>query len=519
MLRQPARTQGPRGTQKSLTYTMQAPTGGWNTRDPLASMKETDAVVMENWISTNSQVEMRSGSVSQATGFTQRPQTLLPWNGPSGGKLFASTPSSIYEVTTPGAIGSASTTCTNQFWESVNFETPGGSFLICANGVDSVKEYDGTTWNIITSTSTPAITGVATTALNSVAVMVSRLWFVENSSMRAWYLPVLSIGGAAQSFDLGGVFPRGGHLVAMHNWTLDGGNGQDDYSVFISSEGEAAVYRGTDPASATTWSKVGTYYVGRPLGKRCLTKYGGDLLVLCENGLFPMSKALISADINRQQTLSAKIDPTFIQAARTYGANPGWRCVVFPQGSFILVNIPITSSYSEQYVMSTTTNAWCKFTGWSAFDFIVFGGKLYFAIERAISQGYVGSNDLGEPIQAKCQQAYSYYKYPAREKHMKLVRPALDAESQASVLVSLDVDFKGVGFPSTVTISEPAVATWGVSLWDGAVWAEDGTVRLDWETVASPPFFAAGLRLQCTSALTTISWSVTNFVYELGGVL
>lgn len=46
--------------------------------------------------------------------------------------------------------------------------------------------------------------------LNYVWVYKNRLFFVEKDSLNAWYLPVDSIGGAAEKFPLGGVFTRGG---------------------------------------------------------------------------------------------------------------------------------------------------------------------------------------------------------------------------------------------------------------------------------------------------------------------
>jgi hypothetical protein len=43
----------------------------------------------------------------------------------------------------------------------------------------------------------------------------------------------------------------------------------DDYAAFITSEGQVAVYSGADPASSTTWSLVGVFDIGAPIGRRC----------------------------------------------------------------------------------------------------------------------------------------------------------------------------------------------------------------------------------------------------------
>jgi hypothetical protein len=62
-----------------------------------------------------------------------------------------------------------------------------------------------------------------------------------------WYLPVNSISGAANPLDFGAIARNGGYMQAMGTWTLDAGQGADDYAVFVTSMGEVIVYNGTDP--------------------------------------------------------------------------------------------------------------------------------------------------------------------------------------------------------------------------------------------------------------------------------
>ena len=45
----------------SQTKSIQAPTGGLNAKDPIANMKETEAVTLENWFPTPSSVDIRNG--------------------------------------------------------------------------------------------------------------------------------------------------------------------------------------------------------------------------------------------------------------------------------------------------------------------------------------------------------------------------------------------------------------------------------------------------------------------------
>ena len=80
------------------------------------------------------------------------------------------------------------------------------------------------------------------------------MWVIENDTLSAWYLPVDSVGGAATEYDLSGIFRLGGYLLAGGTWTMDAGEGVDDYWIAVTSEGEVVVYQGTDPSSANTWT-------------------------------------------------------------------------------------------------------------------------------------------------------------------------------------------------------------------------------------------------------------------------
>ena len=45
--------------QNARTVTVTAPIGGWNARDPLAEMKPTDAVILDNWFCTPTELKVR----------------------------------------------------------------------------------------------------------------------------------------------------------------------------------------------------------------------------------------------------------------------------------------------------------------------------------------------------------------------------------------------------------------------------------------------------------------------------
>jgi len=230
----------------------------------------------------------------------------------------------------------------NSRWEYTNVTTSGGNYLYAANGADKPLLYNGSTWTPIDGASSPAITGVTTTTLKQPTLFKTRMWFIEKNTLKAWYLPTASVGGAANVLDLSAIARLGGTLVSMASWTIDAGYGVDDNLVFVTDKGEVIVYRGTDPSNASTWALIGVWIIGSPISERCLLKYGGDLLVLTLDGLMPMASALQSSRLDPNIALSDKIQGAFAAAAAAYQSNFGWCMLYNPKNNALIVNVPVS---------------------------------------------------------------------------------------------------------------------------------------------------------------------------------
>ena len=259
-------------------------------------------------------------------------ETVLQYRPPTGnGELFAAAGANIFDVSSSGAVGAAEVSAlTSAQWQYINFSVGGTAYLYAVNGADKPLLYNGATWTPIDGASVPAVTGVTTTTLANINIHKTRVWFCENGTLKAWYLPTNAVGGAALALDLSNLCQRGGYLVTMATWSYDNGRGMDDYAVFVTSEGEVIVYQGTDPASSATWSLVGVYAIGTPLGRRCAVKYGGDLLLITKDGVVPMSKVQTSTIVTSRATITDKIQSAVSEATTLYGANDGWQIQVFP---------------------------------------------------------------------------------------------------------------------------------------------------------------------------------------------
>lgn len=498
-----------------------APSGGWNAVGNIASMPPTDALVMDNLFPGVNTVQLRLGSITTSTGFVNNVRCLMAYNGLTIQKLFAACSDGIYDVTIGGVVGAAVTPCTNGNYVTCMTATPGGSFLVAVNGVDNLKLFDGTTWTTVTAVSTPAITGVATNTFKHVSLFKHRLWFVLQNSLTLYYLPVDSIGGIAQAFPMNSLFKHGGYLVATGDWTLDSGNGSDDYFAICTSEGELALYQGTDPSSTTTWALIGVYDVGKPIGNRPFIDYGGDLLYLCSNGLLPLSKLTQSVIIDRSQETSFKIDGAFLDSTSQFSANYGWQSFIYKEANFLLVNIPAqTDTISYQYVMNTITKSWCRFLGWNASCFATLGGKLYFGGGKQVFQAWTGTSDSGNPITAVCAQAYNALGNQ-RQKHVQMARPNFAISQSAVITMAFDADYKAFGGQTSLLYNSLVGTTvWDASLWNVAIW-DPGLqpVAPKWTTIPCDLGYKHSFRLQITTSTAGFQWNSINLAMQTAGIL
>ena len=506
---------GTRG-QVSHTKSYAPPVGGWNARDALASMRPEDAVVLNNFFPRPSYVEFRGGYASHATGMTGAGKTLLVYNKLTGSnQMFCMTASGTYNVSSSGAVGASVLARTNGKHQWTMFGDGSSNWLIACNGTDKPAYYDGTTWTAVDGATTPALTGITTTDIISVAVFKGRLLFLFNNSLKFGYLSAGAAGGAVTLFDLSGEAPKGGYLMAVAHWSRDSGSGLDDFCVFFTSEGEAIVYQGTNPSSATTWAKVGTFTIGKPIGRRCVAQYGPDCVVITENGAYPMSALFQAGEAEKSRfALSYKIQTAFTEAARSYGSIFGWKCQVFPNQDALIVNVPMAEDGDhEQYVMNTITKSWSKFTDWDAEDFAVFNGALYFTDSTVVYKAWTGTADNGANIAFYGKQAFQNFG-SNDPKQVMLFMPLLAVSGNVAYAADVDVDFEDEAMVGATSYTVTAGAVWDVDNWDEAYWAQGNEVVKQWSSVSEYPGRWISGKIKITSNELTCQWMGSTMIYE-----
>lgn len=501
-----------------------SPVGGWNARDALANMSPTDAVSLVNWFPQATYLQLRNGYTQFATGITGWTETLLAYVGGTTEKLFAAAGTVIYDITSGGTASSSRTGMTNARWQYVNNTTAGGKYIQLVNGADYMQVYNGTAWFSNSDGSPYAVTGFDTRTATNIAISHNRVWFTEAGTLKGWYLPAGAIGGAATAFDLSSFCERGGYLMAIATWTMDAGYGMDDMTVFITSEGEVLVYRGTDPASSTTFGLIGVYWIGSPIGRRCAVKYAGDLLIITRDGVQPMSLALQSSRINSRVAITDKIQQAVSQAVTNYGANFGWQLLPFPNENMLFLNVPLQqSAIQQQYVMNTITRAWCQFNSWNAACWELYQDEPYFGGNGYVGRAWNGLSDAGGNITANALQAFNYFGNTGTNKQFTNMRPVFYTNGTPAIQTQMNIDFDLSDPTASASFSPTQYGVWDSANpvngnWNQALWGADAGISQEWQGAngigrcAAPHVIAncQGFNLQ---------WMSTDVIWRPGGLL
>lgn len=511
-----ANSVGKRAQSSSTSASLPAPTGGWDTRSNIADMPSSHAVIMDNWFPDSDRLTPRRGRSEHATGMTANVNTLMTYEPFSGTrKLFAANDGDIFDITSAGAVGAAAVSGkTNDKWQHIVMGTSGGHFLFACNGADTPQVYDGSAWAGTT------LTGPTTSSLIWCNLHQRRLWVGEASKLTAWYGGTNAITGAFTEFPLYGIAKKGGYLMGMVTWTRDAGDGPDDVAVFVTSEGEAIVYQGTDPASADTWALIGVFSIGKPIGRRFFIKAGGDAILITEDGFVSLS-AILQTDRTQadKASISSQINKAVNTAVRSGGSLYGWQPVLYPRGTMFIVNVPIDGITSHQYVFNTLTKAPCRFTGQNANCWAVFNENLYFGgKDGKVYLADTGMSDAGEDIATDLLPAFSYLGSAGQVKSFKLAEAVFQSDNLVSVALDLCVDYSQISSAALASTLGSGAGLWDAALWDAGVWGADTDIYRAWKSVNGIGR-SASLRIRTSSAEARPSLLAVNLIFQRGGFL
>lgn len=435
------------------------PTGGWNTRDPWFAMPPEDATVLTNIFPDTSSCRSFRGltAVDTCVGNTQTLFTLALADGTE--KLI------ILEGGAAKIVGGASikgaVTLSNGSWQCATFKNRG--FFV--NGTDPPLHWTGT--GNLTATTWTATGLSSSSAFINVGVYRNRLYFVEKDTARVWYGAVNALNSSAASpmgtYDFSPQFQLGGRLVYVGSTTKQSGDVTSQLFVAVSSQGEILIYSGAWPAD-TNWTLVGRFYISKPLGDKCGYYVGNDLHIITWQGPVPMSSLMGGIDIDDEfQTLAGKISSAFYAsvALNASYAVPGFQGIYYPNGHYVLINVPQTSGTSSiQYVMNTITKAWCLVNmiplNDPAVSWAIYGNELYYASGGNVGAGVAagiykfdvlnGSLPSNISLTTEMRQAYTQLGQQDIVKRINFVQPFVKATNNKALTtqtinLSCDVDY------------------------------------------------------------------------------
>lgn len=494
----------------ALPYRFPAPIRGWVLNENRAISQPGGARILDNWVPTTTGVRVRGGSRKYATiHATEAVQSLFAYKSGATELFFAATESVICDISTvadPDTPPTPDVSGQNGgYYSTEQFGTAGGDFLYAVNGVDDALLFDGSAWTPIDGVSTPAITGVTTANLSHVWSYASRLFFVEKNTMTAWYLPVDQVGGAVNSFSLAGIFKKGGALLFGAKWSMDAGDGLDDKCVFVSTEGEVAVYSGTNPGSAADWRKEGVYQITKPLGQNATTSAGGDLLIATEVGMVPLSEA-VRRDIASLElgAVSKQISPYWQAQALSIGSLP-WEVIKIPNKNIMVVSQPdALDDLGSCLIANLQTGAWSRFTGWRTRCLGVFADRGYFGSDSGeVFRMETGGSDNGLPYTAVCLLSHDDFAAPAMTKTVTQMRPVFQVGNPIAPKLEALPDYDETVSVPPSSVADFPLGIWDEGLWDSALWdSADVTVaQAQWVSVGVTGYVVAPL-LQMTFGVT-----------------
>lgn len=478
---------------------------GWNTRDAVAAMAPTDAVILDNWYPDAGGLTVRQGSKVFCTGVGQTyVDTLVEYSAGPNLQFLAACGSRICNITSGTSI-KVGGGFTSDVWQTVNF----AGRLFFVNGVDKPQSWDGTA---LTNAGFNG-TGLTQEDLIGIEVFKGRLFLWEKNSQSFWYGALGAITGTLTEFPLNLVANTGGNLIVMTTMSHDGGEGITDLAVFILSTGEVLIYNGLDPGDPTSWALYGRYKISPPISPRAVTRYSADSYLTTFDDYVPLQQQLVALKVGQIPPRS-KISGAVQKAVASSQGPYGWQSIYYPRGRRLIFNVPNPNGTFDQHIYNVQQDAYCRFTGNNGSCWSVFNSNLYYGGANGIVyQADIDNTDSGTAITFDGQPAWNDFGSPQR-KRLSAVRPNLGTLGIAPYRFGTAFDYEEVQLiSSSQTIPTPG-SPWDISPWDISPWSPEAGVYARW-TMAGGTGVAMGFRLR-GAAQVDLQWLRTDIRYETG---
>lgn len=492
------------------------PIKGWHIKGPLTGMGADEALRVHNAIVYQDGIRPRHGTTTTASGLGAGVYTLMEWGAESlAPKLFAATPTAIYDVTTRG-VSSPSAAVSGLHsgrWSVATLSNIGVTFLWATNDAsqDSPLVYDGTSWTAA------SVEGCEPGKLYPCCAHQSRIFAAEKGTLKLWYLPTHAMHGQASMVDLAPLCRKGGEIIALASHARSGGRSRSDQLVVITSHNEVVVYNGTDPEQASTWEEAGVYTIPAVVGgSRCFTVFGSSLLVSTSVGVLPLSSILSTpAAAESTGALSEPIYDAIVSAVDQISGETGWQIIEGIDDSILLLNVPIPGG-TRQFARYERTQAWCSWdipaTCWWRM-----GGALYFGTSDGKVKAYGAGvySDDGDAIEAEVIHSYQGHGQEGQWKTYSRVRPWMMAPNAYRPRVKVLTDYRPLAESYPAHTTATLTNAWNGLTWQDWTWDKHPAERFSWRGVRGAGV-ASAVVLSCKSTAPWV-YRGTDIEYFLGG--
>ncbi len=502
---------------QSVSYIIPAPTEGLNLRDSLDNMKQTEAIVLDNYIPKDTKLVLRKGYNTYYS--SENPfLTLVAYKKYNKSRFIGISDGKAYNLTSSKNI---------RVYENVSFiENRCQTFqykdyLYFMNGIEKPKVfYINDEGQDIFEDWSFSSEGLQDASIIAGAVSKQFLWFIEKGTMNVWHTSEAgNISGTLNKFDLSQISRFGGHILAVCCWTMDGGQGIDDLTVFLTSEGEAIVYSGFNPNSADNWELKGTYKISKPIGYQCTLAYQGDIVIITEDGYLPLSKVLpLSQAGISSLAFSDKIRGLVLdRVSNNYDKN-GWQGIIYSRGGYAIFNVPVSRNF-EQHVININNGAWCRFTNINSHCWCLFNDRLYFGSNYGVFKFDEGYSDCGNYIYGEIHQAYNNFGFDGLKK-IQLLNPRTKSSTEYHLSLGLNMDYEDNKVTFVETIGQSGIHKWNEAKWAsskgeaGSVWQTlKGKIRSQW-IACSATGYKASIVFKTQTKGNLLEWYDTGVRYE-----
>jgi hypothetical protein len=506
-----------RENQPSNIYSLPAPIGGLNTRDPIEVMPETDARILINWFPDTNKIAVRKGYVSYiASGIDSAKIDLLVELSLESGtrKLLACTNNKIFDCSTSTATSLATGFGTSKF---VPIVFRNRIFLF--NGINTPRIYDGSTIESVN------FTGVTLENLKGGCSYKNRLYLIEKNSGKIWYGGVNQVTGALTEFDVSSLFTLGGSILTCLDTSKETGVGEISQFVIISENGEVLIYQGLNPSDAS-WVLVRRSIIPKPLNSNCVKTFGSDIIILTATGLYTLNTLMNEGIVGKAYSITDKLNEGLKDSIAKHASIGNVEVFFASKVQRLYINIPTSASTAFQYVINTETGAGCLFSNMNANTWGVFNNDIYFGgFTGNIFKTEIGLNDAGSPIPIDIITAPIYMGDRINRKRFLQTKVNLLVTSPASIKYGIDGDFNlpnldyelvanAVVTPwSTGTTLSPIIAT----PWESS-WSDELKRFNSWVTTPASGINGT-LRVSGFAFGTGIEISSYDFRYKIGGLI